>query len=152
MTLTDSTSNPLAPIVVGVDGSASSIEALLAADRLARALGTTVTAVTAWSWPLVPAGAMVTSTEWTPDRDARKILDIAVAQAFGDHVPASLGSDIAEGNAAEVLMNASEGSTMLVVGTRGHGGFAGLLLGSVSSACAEHASCPVLVVRALKSR
>jgi len=48
-------------------------------------------------------------------------------------------------------MNASEESTMLVVGTRGHGGFSGLLLGSVSSACAEHASCPVLVVRALKS-
>ncbi len=118
MTLTDSTSNAFAPMV---------------------------TAVSAGSRPLVPAGAIVTSTKWTLDRDAREILDIAIAQAFGDHVPASLRSDLAEGNAAEVLRHASEGSAMLVVGTRCHGGLPGLLLGSVSSACAEHASCPVLV-------
>ena len=51
-----------------------------------------------------------------------------------------------EGNAAKVLLEASEGARMLVVGSRGHGGFSGLLLGSVSAACAEHARCPVVVV------
>ncbi len=148
MTPTDPTSTELAPIVVGVDGSASSVEALLAGDRLARALGTTVAAVTAWSWPPLAAGAVLTVTDWAPDGDAREILNQAITQAFGDHPPDSLTRVTAEGNPAQVLMEASVGSTMLVVGTRGHGGFAGLLLGSVSSACAEHATCPVLVVRA----
>lgn len=51
-----------------------------------------------------------------------------------------------EGNAARVLLEASQGARMLVVGSRGHGGFTGLLLGSVSAACTEHAACPVLVL------
>jgi nucleotide-binding universal stress UspA family protein len=51
-----------------------------------------------------------------------------------------------EGGAAKVLLDACDGAVMLVVGSRGHGGFAGLLLGSVSANVAEHASCPVFIV------
>lgn len=65
---------------------------------------------------------------------------------FGDHRPEGLDAVVIHGQARVVLLNASKGAQMLVVGSRGHGGFAGLLLGSVSSACAEHAHCPVLVV------
>ena len=54
---------------------------------------------------------------------------------------------IREGNAAQALLAESHGAEMLVVGSRGHGGFAGLLLGSVSQQCTAHASCPVVVVR-----
>jgi nucleotide-binding universal stress UspA family protein len=69
-----------------------------------------------------------------------------VQEVFADERPVDLVLSIAYGQPASVLLEASEDSTMLIVGSRGHGGFAGLLLGSVSSACAEHATCPVLVV------
>jgi nucleotide-binding universal stress UspA family protein len=65
---------------------------------------------------------------------------------FGDQPPAGLQRQVREGGAAKVLLDAGESAIILVVGSRGHGGFAGLLLGSVSANVAEHASCPVLVI------
>jgi nucleotide-binding universal stress UspA family protein len=75
-----------------------------------------------------------------------KVLDDTVLAVFGDQPPAGLQRQVREGGAAKVLLEAGEGAIMLVVGSRGHGGFAGLLLGSVSANVAEHASCPVLVI------
>jgi nucleotide-binding universal stress UspA family protein len=54
---------------------------------------------------------------------------------------------IVEGNAAQVLLDASDGADLLVVGSRGHGGFTEALLGSVSQHCVHHAHCPVVVIR-----
>jgi hypothetical protein len=54
---------------------------------------------------------------------------------------------VTEGHAAEVLLRASKGADLLVVGSRGHGGFASAMLGSVSLYCVLHAHCPVVVVR-----
>jgi nucleotide-binding universal stress UspA family protein len=70
----------------------------------------------------------------------------AVAARFGPDVPPWFSAQQIEGAAAEVLIRESRDAQMLIVGSRGHGGFAGLLLGSVSSACAEHATCAVLVL------
>jgi nucleotide-binding universal stress UspA family protein len=73
-------------------------------------------------------------------------LDAIIADVASDsevHVDAT----VAEGPAASVLVDAAEGADLLVVGSRGHGGFVGLLLGSVSQQCVTHAPCPVLVVR-----
>lgn len=131
-------------IVVGVDGSPSSIAALRWAARIAGATGACIEATTAWDYPPT-YGAPVDPT-WRPDLDARAILDGALEAVFGDHRPEGLDAVVIHGQARVVLLNASKGAQMLVVGSRGHGGFAGLLLGSVSSACAEHAHCPVLVV------
>lgn len=132
-------------IVVGVDGSPSSKTALRWAARLAAATGATIQAVIAWELPQT-YGWPVGLDGWRPDVDAAKVVQDAVDEVFGPQRPTGLETVVIEGHPSEVLLGAGKRALMLVVGSRGHGGFAGLLLGSVSAACAEHAHCPVLVV------
>jgi len=129
-------------IVVGVDGSESSEQALRWAAFHARTTGATLDAVAVWK-PLAAYGSV---GDWNPVEGLRAVVDETLAKVFGDQRPPGLEIVVREGGAARVLLEASRGARMLVVGSRGHGGFAGLLLGSVSSACAAHATCPVLVV------
>jgi nucleotide-binding universal stress UspA family protein len=132
-------------IVVGVDGSPSSKQALRWAARIAAATGASIQAVIAWEFPQT-YGWAVAVDGWRPDIDAAKVLQDTLDEVFGPERPPGLDTVVGEGHARDVLLTASEGAQMLVVGSRGHGGFAGLLIGSVSAACAEHAKCPVLVV------
>jgi nucleotide-binding universal stress UspA family protein len=132
-------------IVVGVDGSRPSKQALRWGAYLAATFGAGLDAVAAWDFPAAYGWSAVPS-DWDPARDMRKVLDESLQEVFGDQPPAGLRRRVLEGGAAKVLLDASQGAIMLVVGSRGHGGFAGLLLGSVSSNVAEHASCPVLVI------
>ncbi|MEO7005937.1 MAG: universal stress protein [Terrimesophilobacter sp.] len=132
-------------IVVGVDGSDPSIEALRQAATMAGALGSTVTAVACWRYP--PAYDAFIALEWSPEKDAAQVLEESLTRAYGDARPAGLRSVVRQGQPASVLIDESVTADMLVVGSRGLGGFAGLLLGSVSAACTTHAHCPVLVVR-----
>lgn len=134
-----------APIVVGVDGSPSSLRALRRAVELGTALGHPVEAITTWAWPLT--GIEFIPADWRPELDAETILAEAVAETFPEGRPEGLEARIEQGSAARVLIEASRGAHLIVVGSRGHGGFAGLLLGSVSSAVVTHARCPVLVER-----
>jgi nucleotide-binding universal stress UspA family protein len=136
-------------IVVGVDGSEQSKLALRWAAYVARLGSATVDAVMAWDYPVTfgwSAGWSYPDGGWTPQEDAEKALAEALAEVYGEQPPAGLRRFVEQGNAAKVLLDHSDGATLLVVGSRGHGGFAGLLLGSVSANCAEHAPCPVLVV------
>jgi nucleotide-binding universal stress UspA family protein len=132
-------------IVVGVDGSRHSVEALRWGAYQASALGARLEAVTAWEYPPSFGWAAVPSG-WDPVKDMEKVLQDAVREAFGDQLPSGLDLQVREGGAARVLIEASRAATMLVVGSRGHGGFAGMLLGSVSANVAEHSSCPVLII------
>jgi nucleotide-binding universal stress UspA family protein len=84
--------------------------------------------------------------DWNPEQDGRAVLADAVTAVFGNDVPPTLRQLVREGNPATVLRDETKDAQMLVVGSRGHGGFAGLLLGSVSANCAEHTQCPVLVI------
>jgi nucleotide-binding universal stress UspA family protein len=131
-------------IVVGVDGSESSKQALRWAARLSAAEGSHIEAITAWDYP--QAYNSPVDPNWRPDLDAEMILDDTLREVFGDDRPAGLDPIVRHGPPRTVLIEASEGAELLIVGSRGHGGFAGLLLGSVSSACSEHAHCPVLVL------
>jgi nucleotide-binding universal stress UspA family protein len=133
-------------IVVGVDGSTGSIDALRTAQRLATALNASVDVVGCWEWPAMfdPTN----SPDWHPEADARELARETITAVYGDADAVPLR--ISSGPTARSLIEASSGAEMLVVGSRGRGGFAGLLLGSVSATCAEHAHCPVLVVHPVR--
>jgi nucleotide-binding universal stress UspA family protein len=133
-------------ILVGVDGSESSKTALRWAERLAPVVGNGIHAIIAWEYPMMLGWEGGIPDWWRPDVDAKKILDETLDSVFGKTRPAGLLTTVQEGHPTTILLEASKGAEMLIIGSRGHGGFAGLLLGSVSSACAEHATCPVLVV------
>ena len=136
-------------IVVGVDGSDESKQALRWADYLAGLTGSSVTAVAAWTplpsfaWAAFGTAAVRADL---PKEAAQEGLTEAVREVFGPERSASIQTIVRKGNPAQVLIDASANARMLVLGTRGLGGFTGLLLGSVSSACAEHAKCPVFIV------
>lgn len=132
-------------IVVGVDGSRLSIEALWKARRLAAVLGCSLEVVTVWEYSISLAPP-VPSEVWSPQTQASQTLAEAVEEAFGDDLPPDLKQTPLVGLPVELLIEVSRGAEMLVVGNRGRGGFAGLLLGSVSSTLAAHAHCPVLIV------
>jgi nucleotide-binding universal stress UspA family protein len=137
-------------VVVGVDGSEPSKQALRWAQFIAASSNSSLEVVAAWQpysdYAWMGLGFATMPTEWKPAEDTEKLITATIDEVFGEQRPVGLQLSVREGHAAQVLLDASEGAQMLVVGSRGHGGFAGLLLGSVSTACAEHATCPVLVL------
>jgi len=133
-------------VVVGVDGSPSSVKALRWAVRYAELTGAEVEAVTAWKYPSTYGWAPVIGGETDFEGDAGQILAWALGQVT-DAPDVLVCPSVIRGDAADVLIRAAKGADLLVVGSRGHGGFVGLLLGSVSQDCVHHAPCPVLVVR-----
>ncbi|MEV7981079.1 universal stress protein [Streptomyces sp. NPDC086519] len=135
-------------VVVGVDGSPSSYAALRWALRYAGLVGGVVEAVAVWELPGLygwsgPAVDMDLDVEEARDRMRQELTDVLGADAAG-----SVRSHLVHGNASDVLLRAAEGAEALVVGSRGRGGFARALLGSVSQQVSQHATCPVVIVRA----
>lgn len=133
-------------LLVGVDGSDESVVALRRAAEMAAATGGSVRAVTCWSYPVLVAAEDAIPFDLL-EQGAAEAQGEALTAAFGANRPERLETAIIQGGASRVLVEESRNADLLVVGSRGHGGFAGLLLGSVSMACAEHAHCDVLVVR-----
>ena len=148
MTAPDSGSQP--HVVVGVDGSQESIEALAWAARYATATGATITAVHAWHYPAagpVPAGRPPQPITDQVRATMQETLDKALTEVFGTATPDNADTKVAYGHPAMVLVNESQGADLLIVGNRGHGAFHGMMLGSVSIHCVSNATCPVVVVR-----
>jgi nucleotide-binding universal stress UspA family protein len=134
-------------IVVGVDGSPNSIAALQWAARRAQLSGAVVHAVYAWQLPAT-ATALIGDGAASPEPMIH-----AASEALTDYITtAQLPSDVQvvpavrEGSPAKVLLNKAKQAALIVVGARGHGGFVGLLLGSVATAVTHHAPCPVAVI------
>jgi nucleotide-binding universal stress UspA family protein len=133
-------------IVVGVDGSDSSLGALRWAVQQARLTGGRVEAVTAWQFPVL--------STWEPqgigadfEETARGTLAKAVAEAQAAEPDVPVRAELAQGHPAEVLVRAAGGADLLVLGCRGRGTFPTALVGSVSLHCVLRAPCPVLVHR-----
>ncbi len=141
----------VAKIVAGIDGSPSSRHALRWALEEARRTGATVEAVHVWHYPALAYSGMMTAPMVGHDEleaDARSVLDHEVDAVLADATdPPAVNRVVVEGSAAEQLVEQAKDAELLVVGHRGLGGFATLLLGSVAHQCSAHATCPVLVVR-----
>ena len=133
-------------VVVGVDGSESSLDALRYAVRQAALLHGTVTVVAAWQYPM-SYGWTVVPTGFDVEADTRAMAEDVVRRTAGDAPGVPIDISVVEGHPAAVVVQAAQGADLLVVGSRGHGAFAGMLLGSVSTNCAQHAPCPVVIVR-----
>ncbi len=150
-------------VVVGVDASEGARAAFRWAIAEARLRKARLRAVYAWtfSYPgaadyaYLSGGYLVGATAPNPDTDvsslrraAEKLLERESAALREEADGVEVEREVIEGRAAEVLVGAVSERDLLVVGSRGHGGFVGLLLGSVSQRCAHHAPCPVVIVPA----
>jgi nucleotide-binding universal stress UspA family protein len=140
-------------IVVGVDHSAGAKEALRFAVKEAELRQATLRAVHAWQFGYIGATALegglpAVGSGLQEFRDAAAAaLEATLQEATLDSGGVEIERRVVEGPPAAVLLEESRGADLLVVGSRGHGGFAQLLLGSVSQQCAQHAECPVVIVR-----
>lgn len=141
-------------IVVGVDHSAGAQEALRFALEEAALRHATLRAVHVWQFGYigvtgVEGGLPAVGGQLHEWRDAAAAaLDTTLREAIPDAGDVAVERRVVEGAPAAVLVEESRDADLLVVGSRGHGGFAQLLLGSVSQQCAHHAECPVVIVRA----
>ena len=133
-------------IVVGVDGSAASKAALDWAIKQGARTGSVVEVVTAYYWFPMPI----------EDVDfkalAKHLVEDAIFETPDPGSPVKIVSKVVHGSPAKVLLQEAAAAELLVVGSRGHGGITGALLGSVSHHCVHHSTCPVVIVRDLGAR
>jgi nucleotide-binding universal stress UspA family protein len=151
-------------VVVGVDGSPGAKEALLWALAEARLRHWPLRAVHAWMFGYIGGsvegypywgGSLGSYTSLGIDlgdlhHAAEDLLERALADVKGEAEGVDIERQVVQGSAAEVLVTAATPADLLVVGSRGHGGFAGLMVGSVSQQCVHHAPCPVVIIHPAK--
>jgi nucleotide-binding universal stress UspA family protein len=136
-----------APIVVGIDGSSWSKAALEWAAEEAACRGADLTVLSAFEWPIMGIPFSEVPAGYDPRRQAREMLLRMAAHARAVDGSLRVTSRLENGAPVRRLLAAAQQASMIVVGTRGLGGFSGLLVGSVSRQLAEHCDRPVVVVR-----
>lgn len=136
-----------AAVVVGVDGSDGSKAALDWAAAYAAAVSAPVELVITWHYPVAYGTVPMVGLDTDFEEMAGKVVSEMAAEARRVHPEVAFSTKVIPGPAAEALIREAKGARLLVVGSRGHGGFASMLIGSVSAHCVHHAHCPVVVVR-----
>lgn len=142
-------------IVVGVDGSDHSVDALRWAAKEARLRDTTLRVVATFSTPLMSTGyevAVPDAADLSAASNTMLGAAIDTVRMEGLLEGVDVVTEVLEGHAGEQLIQLSESAELVVVGARGHGGFIGLLMGSVTTYVVNHALCPVVVVRTPETR
>ncbi len=132
-------------IVVGVDGSPSSNTALEWAAQEAEIRGSTLELIHAWNYPNLGYEGYVAVLE-DFEKDAAALLDEVVASARKNYPSLKLVSSLIQGPTAQTIMDRAKEADMVVVGSRGRGGFSGLLLGSVGQQLVHHCPAPVVII------
>ena len=133
-------------IVTGTDGSPASLLALEWAARQAELTGASLEVIAVWKWPNTFGWGSIPDG-FNPASDARDILEPTIASLEKEHPEIAVAYKIVEGHPALELVAASKSAELLVVGSRGHGEFTGMLIGSTSEYCVANAACPVVVIR-----
>jgi len=134
-------------IVVGIDGSPASLDALAWAAAQAALTASLLDVVMTWDWPATYGWAVPLPSDYDPSESVKTVLVEALAAQRAKYPDLDITSHVEQGHPAPVLVEASKGASLLVVGSRGHGEFVGMLIGSVSEYCATNAYSPVLVHR-----
>jgi nucleotide-binding universal stress UspA family protein len=148
MTNAEGTTTTRRRIVVGVDGSQSSLAALRWAVRQSELTGAPLDIVSAWEWPVSNLGwGTPVPPDYDPADEARRQLGKAVSAVLTPGDAIEVQQSVIEGHPAPVLEALSKTADLVVVGSHGHGEFVGMLLGSVSQHCVTHCHCPVVVIR-----
>ncbi len=138
---------PTDPVVVGVDGSRTAIEALRWAADHCRRTGLPLHVVTCWQFPaMLPGPYQPPISGEDLEANARQVVDAAITEVLGPEPDIVVTREVLTGTPSLALLDLAADAAMVVVGSRGRGGFAGLLLGSVSQHLTEHAPCPVVVI------
>jgi nucleotide-binding universal stress UspA family protein len=147
MSMTQESTGGSERIVVGVDGSESSKAALAWAARQAKLTGATLTVISGWE----ETSIWGRSAGWLPGVDpaaeTMAALNETISEVLGSEPGVDLTTAVIKGHAAPKLLEESKTASLIVVGSSGHGEFAGMLLGSVSAFLVTHASCPVAIIR-----
>ena len=135
-------------IVVGIDGSPGSQVALEFAAREAAVHGATLRIVSAWEVPptVLSSGGVAPNIYQSFEDEARRTVNDAAAHAASLEPSVSCEERVVEGHAGNALVDEAESADLVVIGRRGRGAFAELLLGSISHQVADHARCPVVIV------
>jgi nucleotide-binding universal stress UspA family protein len=129
-------------VVVGIDGSAASKDALRWAANYAGLIGGQLRAVAVWEWPLSSGMRLPFPDGFDPTDDARSVLQATLREVLGETPPVPVTTSVMEGSAPFALLSESKAADLLVVGSRGHSGLTGMLLGSTSESCAAPRHLP----------
>jgi len=134
-------------IVVGIDGSPSSGATFRWAANQAKLTGSSLEVLTTWQWPQSYGWALPFPSDFDPRAETANDVNRVVKAGQDAEPEVVVHTHIVEGHPAPTLVEASHEADLLVVGSKGYGEFAGMLLGSVSEYCVHHARCPVVVIR-----
>jgi nucleotide-binding universal stress UspA family protein len=133
--------------VAAIDGSPASLDALNWAARQATLTHSTLELVMTWEWPSDYGWAITYPSGYDPSESVAKIIEGAETTVREQYPELKIVVRVLQGHPAPILVDASKGADLLVLGSRGHGEFVGMLIGSVSEYCATHAHCPVVIHR-----